>query len=105
MIAVGEQETPLEAYARDTLQRLPWADATLSLGASVLRPSFLAHVFAQDRGRSFADTLTFARFGDLSGEALWEPEGSGRQRFARAQEQGTLATAREAGYGKLRRVP
>jgi hypothetical protein len=42
---------------------------------------------------------------DLIGEALLEHEGSGRQRFTRAQEQGTLATSREAVYGKLRRVP
>jgi hypothetical protein len=105
MIAVGEQETPLDAYARDTLQRLPLADATLSLWAYVLQPSFLAQVFAQYRGRSFEDTLTFARFVDLIGEALLEHEGSGRQSFARAKEQGTLATSSEAVYGKLRRVP
>jgi Transposase DDE domain len=105
MIAVGEEETPLDAYARETLQRLPLADATLSLWAYVLQPSFLAQVFAQYRGRSFEDTLTFARFVDLIGDALLEHEGSGRQSFTRAREHGTLPTSSEAVYGKLRRVP
>jgi hypothetical protein len=105
MIAVGTAESPLDAYARETLQRLPLADATLSLWAYVLQPTFLAQVFAQYRGRSFEDTLTFARFVDLLGDALLEHEGSGRQSFTRAQEQGTLATSSEAVYGKLRRVP
>ena len=96
MIAVGEEETPLDAYVRETLRRLPLADATLSLWAYVLQPSFLAQVFAQYRGRSFEDTLTFARFVDLIGDALLEHEGSGRQSFTRAREQGTLPTSNEA---------
>jgi hypothetical protein len=105
MIAVGTAESPLDDYARETLGRLPLADATLSLWAYVLQPSFLAQVFAQYRGRSFEDTLTFARFVDLIGDALVEHEGSVRQSFTRAREQGTLATSNEAVYGKLRRVP
>src|SRR5262245_6209283 len=105
MIAVGTAERPLDAYALETLQRLPLADATLSLWAYVLQPTFLAQVFAQYHGRSFEDTLTFARFVDLIGDALLEHEGSGRQSFTRAREQGTLATSSEAVYGKLRRVP
>jgi hypothetical protein len=105
MIAVGEAETPLDAYARETLQRLPLADATLSLWAYVLQPSFLAQVFAQYRGRSFEDTLTFARFVELMGDALLAHDGSGRQSFTRAREHGTLPTSNEAVYGKLRRVP
>ena len=81
------------------------ADATLSLWAYVLQPTFLARVFAEYRGRSFEETLTFARFVDLIGAALVEHKGSGRQSFTRAQEQGTLETSSEAVYGKLRRVP
>jgi hypothetical protein len=105
MIAAGGEATPLDAYARDTLQRLPLADATLSLWAYVLEPLFLAQVFAQYRGRSFEDTLTFARFVDLIGDALLEHEGSGRQSFTRAKEHGTLPPSSEAVYGKLRRIP
>lgn len=105
MIAMSEEATPLEAYAQETLNRLPLADATLSLWAHVLEPRFMAQVFAEYRGRSFEDTLTVARFVELIGDALLTHEGSGRQSFARAQEQGTLPASSEAVYGKLRRVP
>lgn len=105
MIAVETAERSLDAYAVETLQRLPLADATLSLWAYVLQPRFLAQVFAQYHGRSYEDTLTFARFVEVIGDALLEHEGSGRQSFTRAKEQGTLATSHEAVYGKLRRVP
>src|SRR5215471_19140314 len=105
MIGEGTEAQPLDVYARETLQRLPLADATLSLWAYVLQPTFLAGVFAEHRGRSFEETLTFARFVDLIGDALGHQEGSGRQSFTRAREQGTLATSSEAVYGKLRRVP
>ncbi len=94
---MGIAERPLDAYVRETLQRLPLADATLSLWAYGLPPAFLAQVFAEYRGRSFEETLSFARFVDLIGDALVEHEGSGRQSFTRAREQGTLATSSEAG--------
>ena len=103
MIAVGKQ-SPLDAYARETLQRLPLADATLSLWAYVLQPSFLAQVFAQYQGRSFEDTLTFARFVDLIGDALLEHEGVGG-RVLRGPASTGRCRRREAVYGKLRRVP
>jgi hypothetical protein len=105
MIAVGTEEQPLDRYARETLQRLPLADATLSLWSYVLQPTFLGQVFAEYRGRSYEETLSFARFVDLIGDALVEHQGSGRQSFTRAQERGTLETSSEAVYGKLRRVP
>ncbi len=65
----------------------------------------MGQVFAEYRGRSFEDTLTFARVVELIGDALLTHEGSGRQSFSRAQEHGTLPTSPEAVYGKLRRVP
>jgi hypothetical protein len=37
MIAVEAAERPLDAYTLETLQRLPLADATLSLWAYVLQ--------------------------------------------------------------------
>lgn len=105
MLAMSEEATPLDAYARETLARVPLADATLSLWAHVLEPPLLGQIFAEYRGRSFEDTLTFARFVELIGDALLTHEGSGRQSFLRAQEHGTLPTSKEAVYGKLRRVP
>jgi hypothetical protein len=105
MVLTVGQETSLDAYVRETLQRLPLADATLSLWSFVLQPVFLDGVFACYRGRSFEDTLTFPVFVDLIGDALLQHAGSGRQSFTRAQEQGTLPTSIEAVYAKLRRVP
>jgi hypothetical protein len=105
MIAADGQETSFEAYARETLQRLPLADATLSLWALVLQPAVLDGVFLRYRGRSFEDTLRFAVFVELMGDALRQHAGRGRQSFARAKAQGALTTSIEAGYGKLRRVP
>src|SRR5919201_2870976 len=105
MISAGGQETSLDAYARETLHRLPLADAILSLWSFVLQPSFLDEVFQGYRGRSFEDTLTFPVSVELIGDALLQHAGSGRQSFARAKEQGTLSTSIEAVYGQLRRVP
>jgi hypothetical protein len=105
MISVGGHEVSLDAYARDTLQRLPLADARLSLWAFVLQPVFLEDIFQRYRGRSFEGTLTFPVFVDLLGEALLQHAGSGRQSFQRAKEQGTLPTSIEAVYATLRRVP
>lgn len=105
MSTMDEKAMLLEASARETLNRLPVADAALSLWAHVLGPRLMAQIFAEDRGRRFEDTLTFARFVELIGNALVTPEGSGRQSCARAQEQGLLPASSEAVYGKLRRVP
>jgi hypothetical protein len=44
---MSEEATPWEADARETLHRLPLADATLSLWAQVWEPGFMAQVFAE----------------------------------------------------------
>jgi len=105
MVLSAGQAPSLDGYAGETLQRLPLADAALSLWSFVLQPLFLEGVFACYRGRSFEDTLTFPVFVELIGDALLQHGGSGRQSFTRAQEQGTLPTSIEAVYAKLRRVP
>ena len=105
MILAAGQETPLDAYAWETLNRLPLADATLSLWSFVLQPAFLDGVYQRHRGRSFENILTFATFVDLIGDALLHHDGSGRQSFQRAREHGRLPTSAEAVYSKLRHVP
>ncbi len=105
MIAVGGQETSFDADARETLPRLPLADATLALWAFVWQPAVLDGVLLQCGGGSFEAPLRFAGFVELMGDALLQHAGRGRQSFARAQAPGTLPTAIAAGYGKLRRVP
>lgn len=105
MILADGQETAPDAYAWETLNRLPLADAALSLWSFVLQPSFLDALFQRHRGRSYEEVLTFPTFVDLIGDALLHHDGSGRQSFQRAQEQGRLPTTAEAAYSKLRHVP
>ena len=105
MILADGQEAAPDAYAWETLSRLPLADAALALWSFVLQPSFLDGVFQRHRGRSFEEVLTFPLFVDLIGDALLHYDGSGRQSFQRAQEQGRLPTTSETVYSKLRHVP
>jgi hypothetical protein len=92
-------------FCRQVIDRLPLADAALSLWSFVMEPEFLLKVFEEHRGRSFSDVLTFPVFVDLMADALLQHQGSGRQAFTRARERDDLATCVEAVYGKLRRVP
>jgi hypothetical protein len=77
----------------------------LTLFHSVLSPAALDRIFRTHRGRSFQQALTFPTFVQLIADALLQHQGSGRQSFQRADEEGTLSTSVEAVYGKLRRIP
>lgn len=92
-------------FCREMIDKLPLADAALSLWSFVMDPDFLLKVFADHRGRSFEDVLTFPVFVELIADALLQHQGSGRQAFTRAHERGELPGYPEAMYGKLRRVP
>lgn len=105
MINRGGREKVVEQFAREALQRLPLADAVLSLWAFVMDLDFLDGVFERHRGRSFEKVLKFSIFVELIADALVQHRGSGRQAFQRALEHDTLPTSIEAAYGKLRRVP
>jgi Transposase DDE domain len=107
--STGVPEAPLAVSAsldpRAVLDNLPLADAVLSLCSWVLSPAALDRIFQAHRGRSFEKLLSFPVFARLIADALLQHQGSGRQSFQRADEQGTLPTSAEAAYGKLRRVP
>jgi hypothetical protein len=105
MLDLPDQDVPAEPFAREVLDRLPLAEAVLSLWAYVLRPDFLTRVFERHRGRSFEDLLTFPVFVELIADALIRHHGSGRQSFVRAREREALPTTPRAVYGKLARVP
>ena len=92
-------------FCRQVIDKLPLADAALSLWSFVMEPDFLLKVFEDHRGRSFSDVLTFPVFVEVMADALLQHEGSGRQAFTRARERDDLPTCVEAVYGKLRRVP
>jgi hypothetical protein len=106
---IGVPETlsivPISLDPAAVLSNLPLADAVLSLGSSVLGPTALDRIFAAHRGRSFEKSLTFPVFVQLIADALLQHQGSGRQSFLRADEQGLLPITVEAAYGKLRRAP
>lgn len=105
MIDRVDSEVVVGAFDREVLQRLPLADAVLSLWAFVMDTSFLDGVFERHRGRSFEQVLKFPVFVELIADALVQHRGSGRQAFQRALDHDTLPTSIEAAYGKLRRVP
>lgn len=92
-------------FCHQVIDKLPLADAALSLWSFVMEPGFLLKVFEDHRGRSFSDVLTFPVFVELMADALLQHQGSGRRAFARARERDDLSACVEAVYGKLRRVP
>jgi hypothetical protein len=95
----------MEGFDKEVCRRLPLAEAALRMLDYVCQEKFLKEVFAQHRGRSYEDVLTFATLVQLVGDALLEYEGSGRQAFERAREAGDLETGSRAAYGKLSRLP
>ena len=105
MLDLPDQDVPTDPFARQVLDQLPLAEATLSIWSYVLRPDFLAELFDRHRGRSFEALLGFPQFVDLIADALVRHRGSGRQSFVRAEGRAALPTTTRAVYGKLARVP
>jgi hypothetical protein len=100
-----EARLPLEALAPLVVQRVPLANATLTLWAYLLKPGELEQIFDRHRGRSYEQVLSFTTFVELIRDALVLHKGSARQALDRAKERGELNTCKEAVYGKLRRIP
>lgn len=92
-------------FVRQVVAGLPLAEAVLTLQATLLQPEFLDTLFAEHRGPSYEDTLTFPVFVQLIADALQQHRGSARQALVQAQRAGTLPTGFGAFYGKLRRIP
>lgn len=95
----------MDDFQRQTLQRLPLAEAALRVWAWITDTAFLNRLYQRYRGRSFEKVLTFPVMVYLMAEALLHHRGSGRRAFLHAQEQGTLETSLTAAFGKLRRLP
>ena len=95
----------MDGFARDVAKRLPLAEAVFRLFDWVCQEEFLQGVFKQYRGRSFELIICFPVFVQLIADALLEHQGSGRQSFQRAEEDGSLTATLRAAYGKLSRVP
>ncbi len=95
----------MDEFQRQTLQRLPLAEAALRVWAWITDAPFLNQLYQRHRGRSFEKVLTFPVMVYLMAEALLHHRGSGRRAFLHAREQGTLETSITAAFGKLRRLP
>lgn len=92
-------------FFRETLRRLPLADAVLHLLGYALNEEFLAECFAKHRGQCYEDTLSFPKLVEILTDALLVHHGSARQALIEAKKKDTLPTCKEAFYGKLRRLP
>jgi hypothetical protein len=95
--------TPTD-FARQVLDGLPLARASLALFAYGAPPAVLADLFQRHRGRGYEDVVTFPQLVAWIFDALVEHHGSGRQALLRRHRQRDDACG-EAFYGKLRRVP
>jgi hypothetical protein len=92
-------------FARDTLDRLPLAEAVLLLWQQVADPTFLQDLFNRQRGRGYDKLLSFPTLVELIADALLQHDGSARASFERAIEHDALPVTIPAAYGKLRRLP
>ncbi len=92
-------------YERETLTRLPLAEAAYRLLDYVTHEEVLNGVFEQYRGSSYTKIIDFPLLVHLIADALLEHQGSGHKSFAKARETGVLEASLKAVYGKLARVP
>jgi hypothetical protein len=104
-VSEGLETVSASIDPKTILNKLPLADAVLAICSFVLSPAALDRIFKAHRGRSFKKLLNFHTFTQLIADALLQHQGSGRQSFQRADEQGILPTTTRAAYGKLARVP
>jgi hypothetical protein len=95
----------VDDYQRQTLQRLPLAEAALRVWAWITHAPFLDQLYQRYRGRSYEQVLTFPVMVYLMADALLHYHGSGRRCFQEARRQGTLEASLTAVFGKLRRLP
>jgi hypothetical protein len=92
-------------FGREVLNRLPLAEAVLSLWRWVADPLFLLSVFARHSGQGYEKEISFGVLVQLIADALLEHQGSGRKSFERGREQGLLTASVQAVSQKLGRVP
>ena len=102
---VVDAEFAREPFVRRIVDGLPLAEAVLTLQQYVLQPAFLHDLYAEHRGRSYEDTLTFPMVVQLIADILQQNGGSARPTLLRAKKAGILETDLGAFYGKLRRLP
>ena len=95
----------MDGLARQVLARMPLAEAVLYVWRWAASEEFLERIYEQNRGRGFTRILTFPLLVNLLADALLVRDGSGREAFEAARDEGQLPTSIVAAYGKLRRLP
>ena len=83
----------MEVPRRDTLARLPLAEAVLTLWRWVADSGSLDQIFDDNRGRCYEKILSFSLLVYLIRDALLEYGGSGRKSFDEAKDRGELETS------------
>jgi Transposase DDE domain len=95
---------PTSDFAHQVLERLPLAQAALTLLRYATPTDWLAKLFDHHRGRCYQARVTFPELVAWLLDALVEHEGSGRQAHL-TRPPGAQDACDEAFYGKLRRMP
>ncbi|MEN6407513.1 MAG: transposase [Thermoguttaceae bacterium] len=95
----------MDAIASAAWQRVPLAEAVLTLWRFAVSDEQLEDLFQRLRRRCYTKVLQFPVLVQLMHDALLVYRGSGRQSFERAEEDGRLTVSIQAAFGKLRRVP
>lgn len=92
-----------ETFARETLTRLPLAEAVLTLWDWVLDADYLQGLFDDHRGACYDKRIAFPVLVQVLADALLQYRGSGRQSFQRHRD--ALQASDQAAYQKLARLP
>jgi hypothetical protein len=95
----------MDAIDSSGWQRVPLAEAALTLWRFAVGEEQLKDLFQRRRQRCYTKILEFHILVQLMHDALLVYRGSGRQSFEHAKEDGRLPVSIQAAFGKLRRVP
>ena len=95
----------MDAIDSSGWQRVPLAEAVLTLWRFAVGEEQLKDLFQRRRQRCYTKILEFHILVQLMHDALLVYRGSGRQSFEHAKEDGRLPVSIQAAFGKLRRVP
>jgi hypothetical protein len=105
MVLPPRPNAPRDAFAVESLARLPLAESFYLVWAYFATDAALDALFEQHRGRCYQDRLRFTDLVRVLTDALTRYHGSGRRAITRALEREQLPTRQRAVYGKLARLP
>ena len=95
----------MDAIDTKAWQRVPLAEAVMTLWRFVADDQWLGELFREHRERCYTKLLEFPTLVHLVNDSLVMYHGSGRASFERAAENGDLPVSIRATFGKLGRVP